>query len=318
MIVSLDGTTSSSNKGTSLVQQTSCWRTDVHPPTFLSLIISNTLERSHLLLGASYERSLLDSLCSFDELKRPSVSAQTVLLLSEKIAPSYILGVGGILFELFFLRISNRKTHDAFVKLVKQKDEKKFTILQNQNFKSAILSTFTLPFWFHVINVSASINRKRNQALAQWTLMLEYRGLSRFGIEILSACKVATHPRTHDRIRNNRLLIYDNENKRIISEGKAVIAIDNYSHFYGSATISLNRSNQLLLANNTVGGLSVLRTLLNLDFVYTRAGNVLPSVPSERVVLATYITQFKDNLCTVLQVPTIKHQSLTCIGKFPA
>lgn len=259
------------------------------------------MEPSHLLLGSSFERSLLDMLCSFDEFSSCSISAHTVLLLSEKLAPSFVLGFGGILFEVFVLRLSNQSTHDSLMKLIREKTESSFTILQNQELKNKLKTTFMLPFWFHIIRTSASLNRKRNKALAQWTLMLEYRGLSRFGIEILAACKVATHPRTHDRKRNNRLLNYDNDNKRIILQGKAVIAIDNYSHFYGSATISLNRPNQLLLANNTVAGLSVLRTPLELNFIHTPSGEIRPSVPRHRDVLATYVDQFLANLINALQ-----------------
>ena len=97
-------------------------------------------------------------------------------------------------------------------KLLKLKQENKNAPSSLQDFTKQILTTFTLPFWFHVITTSPCINRTRNKPLAQLTLMLEYRGLSRFGIEILAACKVATHTSTHDRIRDTRLLIYDNEN----------------------------------------------------------------------------------------------------------
>ena len=122
--------------------------------------------------------------------------SQTVLSLSEKYEPSLLLGVGGLLFEIFVIRKCNIKTHNTFMKLLNDFEEKKSTRLYFQDFKKEVLTNFTLPFWFHVITTSPTINRKRNKPLAQLTLMLEYRGLSRFGIEILAACKVATHTTT--------------------------------------------------------------------------------------------------------------------------
>ena len=113
-----------------------------------------------------------------------------VLMLSEKLEPSHLLGVGGLLFELFVLRKSNKKTYDTFNKLLKDKREKKSTILYFQEFKKEILTNFTLPFWFHVITTSPSINRNRNKPLAQLTLMLEFRGLSRLVSKFLLRAKL--------------------------------------------------------------------------------------------------------------------------------
>ena len=193
------------------------------------------------------------------------------MILSEKLSPSYILGSGGVLFESFILRRCSVKDHNMFMTLVRQKKNSGLQIFVNEEFKNKLVSKFSIPFWYHVIQCCASIHqRNNNKPLEQLTLNLEYRGLSRFGIEIMAACGAATPPRTHDRKRNENLLKYDEENKQIVLEGQAVIAIDNYSHFYGSPTVSLKRTNQIILANNTVAGLSLIREPVNLDFVYTQ------------------------------------------------
>ena len=196
------------------------------------------MERYKLLEAVSYEHTILDSLSSMEEFGSGSVSCDTVLELSEKLEPSIILGFGGILFESFIMREAPPKIYAAFLSLYKQKAETNLPISVNLDLQEKIIKRFAIPFWFYIIQTIASIHRTKNKPLAQFTLNLEFRGLSRFGIEILHACGVASHPTTHDRKRNERLVAYDEENKRIVLQGKAMIAVDNYSHFYGSATVS--------------------------------------------------------------------------------
>ena len=255
------------------------------------------MERYKLLEAVSYEHTILDSLSCMEEFGSGSVSCDTVLELSEKLEPSIILGFGGILFESFIMRQAPPRIYAAFLSLYKQNN---LLILVNLDLQEKIIKRFAVPFWFYIIQTIASIHRTKNKPLAQFTLNLEFRGLSRFGIEILHACGVASHPTTHDRKRNERLVAYDEENKRIALEGKAMIAVDNYSHFYGSATVSLNRTNQLLLANNTVCGLSEYRQEVDTTFVYTPSGDIRPSVPPHREILATYVDQFMENLAEAI------------------
>ena len=103
------------------------------------------------------------------------------------------------------------------------------------------------------------------------------------------ACDVAT-PRTHDRKRNES----DKDNKQIVLEGQAVIAIDNSRPFYGSPQF-LERTNQIILANDTVDGLSLIREPVNLDLVSSPRDEIRTS-PRERDILASYIDQFMNNL----------------------
>ena len=172
-------------------------------------ISSSPMETSKLLEAASIEHNLIDSLCTFDEFKSSSISCDTVMILSEKLSPSYILGSGGVLFESFILRRCSVKDHNMFMTLVRQKMNSGLQIFVNEEFKNKLVSKFSIPFWYHVIQCCASIHqRNNNKPLEQLTLNLEYRGLSRFGIEIMAACGAATPPRTHDRKRNESLIKY--------------------------------------------------------------------------------------------------------------
>lgn len=80
-----------------------------------------SMEPEDILSSAFHERFLIDSLTSFEEFSKSSISSETVLTLSEKLAPSFILGDGGILFELFFLRNAPEKMYNTFIDLVAEK-----------------------------------------------------------------------------------------------------------------------------------------------------------------------------------------------------
>ena len=75
----------------------------------------------------------MDSLCCFSDFQLPYISSERVLVLSEKIFPSELLGVGGLLFELFAIRKSNKKTYETFLKLMNDKQENKSTTLYFQD-----------------------------------------------------------------------------------------------------------------------------------------------------------------------------------------
>ena len=100
------------------------------------------------------------------------------------------------------------------------------------------------------------INQRCNHAVKRFTLYLQYHGLSRVGINVLSNKGICVHPRTSDRTIHTRLALYDDEIARIIHSGMAIIGIDNYNHSYGSPIITEERKMQLILANETVCGIS--------------------------------------------------------------
>ena len=87
---------------------------------------------------------------------------------------------------------------------------------------------------------------------------------------------------------------YDAENKKFIIDGKAVIAFDNYNHQFGSPTLSLNRTSQMLNANFTVLGLSITPTVVDNTFVRHLRGRIVTSLPPR--IFACYMAQFIANL----------------------
>ena len=102
------------------------------------------------------------------------------------------------MFELFVLRFGIERHRKAI------SDSKMDSKTQTE-----IIKRYTMLFWFECISKLPQVKRRSNTQLYLATLALEYRGLSRVGIQFLSLCGVATSPRTYDRKRIANIDMYD-------------------------------------------------------------------------------------------------------------
>ena len=135
------------------------------------------------------------------------------------------------------------------------------------------------------------INQKFNLAIKRLTMYLQYHGLSRLGIQMLSFKGICVNPRTADRTTSTRIRMQSSMVAALIHEGRAIIGIDNYNHAWGSPIVSPERQSQLVLANYTTCGVSKYQVHVDNTFLINDAGEFLPSIPPEKIVLSAFVRQ---------------------------
>jgi hypothetical protein len=73
----------------------------------------------------------------------------------------------------------------------------------NEQLRRSLLTNFSLRFWYDAIRVMKSVNRKCNKPLALWTMLMEYRGLSRTGRMLASAVHGSLPVSTYDKYKKS-------------------------------------------------------------------------------------------------------------------
>lgn len=237
-----------------------------------------------------------EKLATREELNDPSLTYESLFDLCDAISPSLVLGTGGILFELFILRFGAHKHRSLLRKQLDLRPGKPLH-LEDHN---EIVRQYSLLFWFEVISKLPLTNRNCNTQLFLFTLALEYRGLSRLGIQYLALCGAATNPRTFDRKRLQELSHYDSTITRLVDNGQAVFGFDNYSHFFWTPKIAVGQSSSKLGTNCTVGAISIPQITLPNNILYNLNGDIIPSTPRVKVTLACYVKPFINDLKHIL------------------
>lgn len=238
------------------------------------------------------ERTFYYDLARHPKLDDPQLTYEDLLGICEKIMPSVCLRTGGLMFESFVIRFGIRRHREC---LLEGKLESKV--------RAEIIRSYTMLFWFEVVTKVVHINRKANTPLFLVTLALEYRGLSRLGIQFLAFCGVATNPRTYDRKRTANLGSYGTYLQSLLSIGGYLIPFDNYCHQYFMPRIETKRDKIMLQTNCTVVAISVTPTIVDTRFVRAPNGVVYPSIPPKKVILFRYLRNFvaelKNSLCDI-------------------
>ena len=159
---------------------------------------------------------------------------------------------------------------------------------ENEQLRLSLLTNFSLRFWYDAIRVMKSVNRKCNKPLALWTMLMEYRGLSGTGRMLSSAVYGSLPVSTYDKYKKSMVEDYKTEMHSIFVNNLALVTIDNYSHFYNSASlinpVPGSRETQYITCNYTVGALVRFEDNLddtNLSFRKTNSGNFLDSFPEK-------------------------------------
>ena len=92
--------------------------------------------------------------------------------------------------------------------------------------------------------------------LVYFTLMQEYRGLSRIGKSLTAAYGGAPAITTFDRKKRILMESYVKEVSTMVSENNGIIAYDNWCNVYGSPHLSTERDTAYQKANYTVVGVT--------------------------------------------------------------
>jgi hypothetical protein len=194
-----------------------------------------------------------------------------------------VVGSGGVLFEYYVLLNAPANLAVKFRRFLNSTDAPDDDVL-----RLLILSKFSFRFWYDAIRVMRSVNQKCNKPLALWTMLMEYRGLSRTGRMLASAVYGSLPVSTYDTYKKKMVLEYQEEMHSLFSNNLALVTIDNYSHFYNSASlvnpVAGSRETQYITCNYTVGALSRFEDNVdnhNFSFVKTRSGNFLDSFPAQ-------------------------------------
>jgi hypothetical protein len=180
--------------------------------------------------------------------------------------------------EIFILQSGKPIDVDLLKKTLRAK--KNFTRSEQDQYHKR----YTLPFWIYLASTLHSINQGVTYPLIMWMLLMEYRGLSRLGKILCNFCNLSPNVRTYDTIRDQMIFLAGQQVAKLTDEGFCTVAIDNYTHRYGSATLRLNRTTQYQMPTFTVG--AVVRwpgsILIDIQFLKDDASHLfLGSVPAK-------------------------------------
>jgi hypothetical protein len=200
-----------------------------------------------------------------------------------------VVGSGGLLFEYFLLLHVSKKQYTVLCAAL---ESKRTLTLEEQG---SLREEHKLTFWFDSIRVFKSLNRKCSKPLALWTMLQEYRGLSRTGCMLSStvhaSLPISTYDTHKEKLRTDYIQLLNNYS----SENSALVTIDNYNHFYNSASLTLpgTRETQYIICNYTVAALIRFEHSLSssFPFVEVRPLEYMDSFPSKLSDLTFYSLQ---------------------------
>src|ERR1700704_3636423 len=101
------------------------------------------------------------------------------------------------------------------------------------------------------------INQKCTKPLAYWTMLQEYRGLSRQGREINSAVDASLPLTTYDTFKKAERKRYTEKIDESLALNFGILISDNYSHVYAGTGMSLERGVPYVPCNWTVNAVQM-------------------------------------------------------------
>ena len=140
--------------------------------------------------------------------------------------------------ELFILQTGKNSDVIELTRLLQTKTK------ATDVFLSKTRKRYNLPLWLHMASTLHQINQQVKWPLSLWMMLLEYRGLSRIGRILQNFVGQAPSSRTYDSVQDDLLLSAEKEIKTVTESGKCIIAIDNYTHRYGSSALTSERETQ--------------------------------------------------------------------------
>ena len=184
------------------------------------------------------ERTILETIGKSKPANTFNVNFSGLLDACEKAEASTCLKNGGKLFEAFIIRVGKQK--DSL--LLRRHLE--HNIPMHADIQNFFVKKYTIQFWFYFVTSMQRVSRFIGSLLFIWTMCLEFYGLSRFGMQLLSHAKVGQDIRTYDRWRLEYLSKYDAKVATMIARNDGILVYDNYNHQYGNPKLDLDRKNK--------------------------------------------------------------------------
>jgi hypothetical protein len=229
------------------------------------------------------ERTLLQSLAKFVYFQSYEFNFRLVLQLAEEVSPAKALLGTGELFEVYCLRCCSPRIVRFLTKCLSQK------LIASEKSIDQIIHEMIIPFWFYCVTMVQTLFNKYGHQLFMLTLTLQFHGLSRFGLNILGLCGMASSIRTFDRWRTSLLQKYDLKMQVILNTKSYCYTWDNYSHVYRNARLTKTREFIAANANYTVFGLSVMENVVDMKIKETGDDEVIEAIPPLKSDLEKHI-----------------------------
>jgi hypothetical protein len=200
-----------------------------------------------------------------------------------------VLGLGGgVLMEVYILQSGKKKDATALIECYD-----KNSILTEQAL-SRMNKRYTLPFWLHLAVTLHNLNQSVVLPLTFWMMLQEYRGLSRLGRQLCNYVGLAPSLINYDTIKNQLIKEGTEKIAEVTSSGRALVAFDNYTHQYGSSTLSIDRKTQYHLKTYTVAAVIEWPDEVSIDIgfrVLSDKRQWLTSIPEDVTALEPFVDE---------------------------
>jgi hypothetical protein len=125
-------------------------------------------------------------------------------------------------------------------------------------------------------------------------MLLEYRGLSRLGRQLCNYVGLAPSLVNYDTIKNQFIIDGTEKIAEITTSARAIVAFDNYTHQYGSSTLSIDRKTQYHLKTYTVAAVIEWPAEVSIDIGFKVLSNTrqwLTSIPEDVTALEPFVDE---------------------------
>ena len=205
-------------------------------------------------------------------------------MCSETCLIAHCLGsYGGALFDYFIL-IHGSEKDSRMVRTCSVRAD-----IEYEHFR--VLKSYQSYFWYYAAISLYRANSRCSMPLVHFTLMQEYRGLSRIGKSLTAAYGGAPAINTFDRKKRILMNTYVSDVSQMVAENNGIVAFDNWCNVYGSPNLSTSRDTAYLKANYTVVGVTKYQFIQRPSFMFTMLNPhmALASVPQ----LVTDLEEFE-------------------------
>jgi hypothetical protein len=192
--------------------------------------------------------------------------------------------IGGLFMEIYILQYGREDDPEKIIDWIKEKTH------PTPGEHLYLSKRYALRLWLHLAVSLHNINQKVVLPLTLWMMLQDYRGLSRMGRELSSFVGLAPSLRSYDIRREELIRGGTAEIEKITTSGRFLATIDNYTHQYGSSTLSLKRKTQYHLPTYTVAAIIEWPQAIDVqvDMREFTDGSLLASVPDSAEALKAF------------------------------
>ena len=175
------------------------------------------------------------------------MSIRDLMAMSHRISRSTIFPKGGVVFEQWFFQYGKK----ALVRQVRPNER----ISQRSALWQKILSIEGPPFYVHVVETVKRLSNKNTRQLFFFTLMLDFRGLSRQSLIQFGQTDMCLKRQTFLNLLEKHHAVIRQQNERMIIDCPGVFWYDNFSKYYGRAYVARD-VDSVIQANFTAAAFS--------------------------------------------------------------